>query len=762
MEEDPLGLTTENPIAFLMMEKQPGVGDGQTVRFYVPEWDDHVDARYDFVHDEHSVLNRDNRDLAYIWDIFDRQTTPIDGVLISREQVEDTQTKFDRVTSHGVYDAPKLDIPEWLPTISDCGAWGYKSLPFPPYGNQDMLDFYEQLGVTAGVTIDHLVLGSGHTARLYLDKRALPFDFGKKDLPDELIDEVDVMIDTWPESWPEYVAEYEPSIYESGEIEEFDVAVFEGDPNEIIDRLVDDPRAVYRDDDMQFRYDLTLKNAEEIRDLYEAGEYSYRLMVAVQGWSPESYVGAVKQVLEYGYQYIGIGGVAGSNQERIEKIVAGVGNAVKEYERTHSMRVDTHVFGFAKTGAFETIGRSGMTSFDSASMLRAAWTGGENYHLDSERRYDALRVRYPKPSDDLQTSIEKALRAQEVLRALRAFDAGDSIADALRDSKRTAARALGNLEEYLQENRWDERYNASRLRDIESVFRDDYQYGRELKASFSDDFRGRIVKLLRKDSREDPLPFDEYGDLIVEAEIVFEGWTPLRLPKVEAREEDSGEVGTFDQLWIVVEAYAEFISDENLLDSYEELLRAEPWKKCSCPICSEYGIEVATFRGNNRNRRRGFHNTRRFYNEFERELPKLLVLTKGSAQLAGNPGVERYLRQNHADFWDAVHDLPVAEIGVVTANGVHEWWDAAPNTISFAPSRIADEVVEYCMRYQDVYIDGCEWDPSEQLINRLEENGCTVHIHNSPQDLRVAVLDRLDYESEFVPDRTIQAGLAEY
>jgi len=51
----------------------------------------------------------------------------------------------------------------WLPTISDCGAWGYKSLPFPPYGNEDMLDFYETLDVTVGVTIDHPVLGSERT-----------------------------------------------------------------------------------------------------------------------------------------------------------------------------------------------------------------------------------------------------------------------------------------------------------------------------------------------------------------------------------------------------------------------------------------------------------------------------------------------------------------------------------------------------------------------------------------------------------------------
>ena len=89
----------------------------------MPEWDDAVDAGYDFEHDELSDPHRQDRELNYIWDIFDKDSTPIDGVLISREQVESTTNKADRITEYGVYDDPILSIPEWLPTISDCGAW---------------------------------------------------------------------------------------------------------------------------------------------------------------------------------------------------------------------------------------------------------------------------------------------------------------------------------------------------------------------------------------------------------------------------------------------------------------------------------------------------------------------------------------------------------------------------------------------------------------------------------------------------------------
>lgn len=43
-------------------------------------------------------------------------------------------------------------------------------------------------------------------------------------------------------------------------------------------------------------------------------------------------------------------------------------------------------------------------------------------------------------------------------------------------------------------------------------------------------------------------------------------------------------------------------------DAYEETLSAVPWAHCSCKICRDHGIEIAIFRGTERNKRRGFHN----------------------------------------------------------------------------------------------------------------------------------------------------------
>jgi len=711
------------------------------VRFYVPEWDDAVDAGYDFEHDELSTLDRQERDLDYIWDIFDKDETPIDGVLISREQVESTESKAKRLTEHGVYDDPILSIPDWLPTISDCGAWGYKSLPFPPYGNAEMLDFYETLEVSVGVTIDHLVLGSGkEKGRLYLDERAFQDGFKKSDIPSEVTDAVDLMIDEWPTEWPPYVEEHEPSICRVGgeDVTPFTAGDFEGGVERVLDRFDDDTRAVYRQDDKQFRYDLTLQNAREIRDLYEQGDYPFRLMVAIQGWDSESYTNVAENVLELGYDYVGIGGVAGSPVHAVRKLVKDIGKTVKGYEREHDTRIDTHVFGFAKSEAFETIGRSGMASFDSASMLRSAWTGGNNYRVTADERYDAIRVRYPSHGAAVEDAVETALRGRETLEALRAYASGDSIVDALHDWTSVAETTLSETGKYLREHRHDEQFDATRLQDVESSLREDFEYARKLRAYFSEDLRDSIVKLLQEDSPEDPLPFEEYATLLQTAQEAFERF-PRMVDVLDAEISKSGGMDRFEQIWFVVQDYAIWAGDDDLLEAYQETLANEPWKRCGCPICEEHGVEVCIFRGNDRNRRRGFHNTDRFYDEFDDALPKTLVVTKGGASLSNYDTVEGYLADEAPEFWESVHDLPVAEIGVVDANGVHEWWEDTPNTVSFAPGEMADALTEQLGRYDRLYVyeSSALLGDTEELIR---DSVAEVTISEQGTDLRENLL----------------------
>ena len=66
-------------------------------------------------------------------------------------------------------------------------------------------------------------------------------------------------------------------------------------------------------------------------------------------------------------------------------------------------------------------------------------------------------------------------------------------------------------------------------------------------------------------------------------------------------------------------AYDQFVTKKRISmeGAYRRTLEDRPWERCKCTICQTWGIEVAIFRGNNRNRRRGFHNTYVFYQLFK-------------------------------------------------------------------------------------------------------------------------------------------------
>ena len=56
--------------------------------------------------------------------------------------------------------------------------------------------------------------------------------------------------------------------------------------------------------------------------------------------------------------------------------------------------------------------------------------------------------------------------------------------------------------------------------------------------------------------------------------------------------------------------YEEFCDEgrRDRSDAYRETLEDRPWRSCPCGICEQVGIDVAMFRGSERNKRRGFHN----------------------------------------------------------------------------------------------------------------------------------------------------------
>jgi hypothetical protein len=86
------------------------------------------------------------------------------------------------------------------------------------------------------------------------------------------------------------------------------------------------------------------------------------------------------------------------------------------------------------------------------------------------------------------------------------------------------------------------------------------------------------------------------------------------------RDYDTGRT-TVQALLGALKRYQEIIGARgDYGDAYRELLEESPWRKCPCGICSKAGIEVAVFRGSERNKRRGFHNVYVFRQRLDREL----------------------------------------------------------------------------------------------------------------------------------------------
>lgn len=61
--------------------------------------------------------------------------------------------------------------------------------------------------------------------------------------------------------------------------------------------------------------------------------------------------------------------------------------------------------------------------------------------------------------------------------------------------------------------------------------------------------------------------------------------------------------------------FREESEDRPLRAAYRRTLTDRPWESCNCGVCTEVGIDTLIFRGLNRNKRRGAHNTLMLYTQ---------------------------------------------------------------------------------------------------------------------------------------------------
>ena len=256
------------------------------------------------------------------------------------------------------------------------------------------------------------------------------------------------------------------------------------------------------DDERKYRYELTINNAAEFLREHRARGLHWRPVGAVQGWSPESYRDAARQLVELGYDYIALGGLARSRTTDILDILRSVRDGIPS-------NVSIHLFGVARLEATLAFQALGVQSFDSASPLRRAWLDARKNYLTPDGWYASIRIPYLRGQ-----------RAQQIVR----------------DGLMSEAH-LSRLEQ-----------------DCLSGIR-----------SFAQHSHG---------------PSNELLDMLMSYDALLRG-------------SSTDTYGSRERIG--------------------RLLADRPWERCGCAVCQRRGVEVVVFRGNNRNRRRGFHNTYVFY-----------------------------------------------------------------------------------------------------------------------------------------------------
>lgn len=385
-------------------------------RYFIPDWDDLVDPRYNFAADRPGPDRQKHEDEVYAHEIY--QQPNYDGLLVSMSALRGNQRKIAQIRERGVHDYTRF----WGPVIGDCGAFGYIAEKDPPISTREALTYYQEMGFDYGVSVDHLIVP-----------------------------------------------------------------------------------AVMKEKD--YRYHLTRQNAYDFLQQHRSGSYRFMPVGVAQGWSPESYRHAVIELIEWGYSYVALGGLARATTEEIIRILLAVAPVLTE-------DVDLHLFGVARDREGDEMAmfrQLGVTSFDSATYLRRAWMSATaNYFTEEGKRYIALRISpvsasRPRVKSLLEGGIPLALQQrleQEALRAVREYDRG--------------------------------------------------HLGLEMTLA-----------------------------------------ALLEIERLATPETDQHET------------------------LYRQVLEEKPWRRCTCAVCQQLGVEVIIFRGNDRNRRRGFHNTYVFYKRWK-------------------------------------------------------------------------------------------------------------------------------------------------
>jgi hypothetical protein len=129
--------------------------------FYFPDSQDQIDPEFDFEAEVHPLFHVRQRDDRYAHEIHDQP--PYSGMLVSKTMIDgyagtSRYTAAQRHRLHRLGAHEFFRLPKGLKVIGDCGGFSYVAEDVPPVTIDEVIDFYEGIGVDEGVSVDHVIL----------------------------------------------------------------------------------------------------------------------------------------------------------------------------------------------------------------------------------------------------------------------------------------------------------------------------------------------------------------------------------------------------------------------------------------------------------------------------------------------------------------------------------------------------------------------------------------------------------------------------
>jgi len=163
--------------------------------------------------------------------------------------------------------------------------------------------------------------------------------------------------------------------------------------------------------DEERRYRLSIDNAKEFIKIHKELGLNWTPVASLQGWDRESIAQAAKEVIQAGYDYIALGGMVRKSDDEIVSYIQEIRDNV-------SKDVKIHVFGVSRLSIVPEYVRLEVTSSDSASYVRKAFVGENNYYTNSEFAYTAIRIPQYNKNNKAKNSIKSGKVSEEYLKQM--------------------------------------------------------------------------------------------------------------------------------------------------------------------------------------------------------------------------------------------------------------------------------------------------------------------------------------------------------